>query len=326
MPEASRTLIADRGDAGRRVDLVLRRHLTDLSRATRTRVQSWIEAGRVTINGHTVRRVSARTAVGDQVIIHFPDDARPAQVVPEEGAIERLYEDDELLIVNKPAGVVSHPAFRHSTGTLINVLLWHARTWGADQRPSLVGRLDKFTSGAVVVAKTAVAHSRLQRILASPRSVKSYLAVVYGNVARERGEIALHLRRAANDRRRVIATKDDGLASLTRFVRLAQADAAGCPVALVRCEIATGRMHQIRVHMATSGWPIVGDQKYGEPRWELAQHSPVRDALQAFERQALHAWKVSFAHPFTGDLVEVTAPVPADMCQLMDACRLQLPG
>ena len=320
-----RTVVADRGDAGRRVDLVLRRHLTDISRATRTRVQSWIESGRVTINGHIVSRVSARTALGDEVTIRLPDDVRPAPVLAEEGVLDRLYEDEALLIVNKPAGIVSHPTFRHLTGSLINTLLWHARTWPSDQRPSLVGRLDKLTSGAVVVAKTTGAHARLQRILASSRSVKSYLAVVYGPMANERGEISLQLRRDASDRRRVVATSDDGLVSLTRFERLAHADAAGCPVALVRCQLATGRMHQIRVHMTANGWPLIGDPKYGEPRWELAQPGRVRDALQAFERQALHAWKVSFAHPFTGDRIEVTAPVPGDMCQLLDVCGLPLP-
>ena len=320
-----RTVVADRGDSGRRVDLVLRRHLTDISRATRTRVQSWIEAGCVTINGHLVSRVSARTALGDEVTIHLPDDVRPAPVVPEEGALDRLHEDDTLLIVNKPAGIVSHPTYRHPTGSLLNTLLWHARAWPSDQRPSLVGRLDKLTSGVVVVAKTSRAHARLQRVLASSRSVKSYLAVVYGPMANERGEISLRLRRDANDRRRVVATSDDGLVSLTRFERLAQADAAGCPVALVRCQLATGRMHQIRVHLTASGWPLIGDPKYGEPRWELARTGHVRDTLQAFERQALHAWKVSFAHPFTGDSIEVTAPVPGDMCQLLDVCGLPLP-
>ena len=320
-----RTVVADRGDAGRRVDLVLRRHLTDISRATRTRVQSWIESGRVTINGHIVSRVSARTALGDEVTIRLPDDVRPAPVLAEEGVLDRLYEDDALLIVNKPAGIVSHPTFRHLTGSLINTLLWHARTWPSDQRPSLVGRLDKLTSGVVVVAKTTRAHARLQRILASSRSVKSYLAVVYGPMADERGEISLRLRRDANDRRRVVATSDDGLVSLTRFERLAQADAAGCPVVLVRCQLATGRMHQIRVHLTANGWPLIGDPKYGEPRWELARAGRVRDALHAFERQALHAWKLSFAHPFTGDSIDVTAPIPADMCQLLDVCGLPLP-
>ncbi|MEQ1908272.1 MAG: RluA family pseudouridine synthase [Vicinamibacterales bacterium] len=324
-PTLARTVVADRGDAGRRVDLVLRRHLTDISKATRTRVQSWIEGGRVTINGRLVQRVSSRTAVGDEITIHFPGDVRSAPALPEQGPLDCLYEDDALLVVNKPAGIVSHPTFRHPTGSLLNRLLWHARTWPSDQRPSLVGRLDKLTSGAVVVAKTSRAHARLQRILASSRSVKSYLAVVYGPMAKEHGEISLRLRRDAGDRRRVVATSDDGLTSLTRFERLAHADAEGCAVALVRCQLATGRMHQIRVHLTASGWPLIGDPKYGEPRWETARAGRVRDALQAFDRQALHAWRVSFSHPFTGDNIEVTAPVPADMGLLLEVCELPLP-
>ena len=112
---------------------------------------------------------------------------------------------------------------------------------------------------------------------------------------------------------------DIGLAA----VRLLHA--AGCSVALVRCQLATGRMHQIRVHLTANGWPLIGDPKYGEPRWELARVGRTRDALQAFDRQALHAWKVSLAHPFTGHSIEVTAPIPADMCQLLDVCGLPVP-
>ena len=325
VPASSRTLIADRGDAGRRVDLVLRRHLLDVTQATRTRVQAWIEDGRVTINGDIIRRVAARTALGDEIIVHLPDNASRGPVALEEGPLERLYEDDALLIVNKPAGIVSHPTFRHPVGSLINVLLWHARTWPAGQRPSLVGRLDKLTSGVVVVAKTTAVHARLQRTLASSQSVKSYLAVAYGEMPKEREEITLRLRRDPLDRRRVVGTTGEGLASLTRVERLDHAVASGCPVVLARCQLATGRMHQIRVHMAARGWPLIGDPKYGEPRWAAAQVGHTREVLEAFPRQALHAWTVSFAHPSTGGRVEVTAPVPDDMRELIDACGLRQP-
>lgn len=304
------------------MDLVIRRHLTDLGTATRTRVQAWIEGGRVSINGQTVRRVSARAALGDTVTVLLPDEQPRAPVLPEEGELHVLFEDEHLLVVNKPAGVVSHPTFLHPNGSLLNVLLWRARAWHEEQRPSLVGRLDKLTSGALVVAKTTEAHARLQRALTSSLSEKSYLAVVYGPVSRERGEIDLRLRRDPGDRRRVVTTVDDGLISLTRFVRLARAEASGCAVALLRCQLVTGRMHQLRVHLTASGWPLIGDPKYGEPRWQQASDESVRAALRGFPRQALHAWQLSFTHPFTQARIQVEAPVPDDMRALLDACGL----
>jgi 23S rRNA pseudouridine1911/1915/1917 synthase len=322
VPLPPRTLVADRGDAGRRVDLVIRRHLTDITSATRTRVQAWIDGGRVSINGSIVTRVATRTALGDMVVVELPDESPRAQVVAEPGQLDRLFEDDHLVIVNKRAGMVSHPTYLHPRGSLLNVLLHEAQGWPKGQRPSLVGRLDKHTSGAVVVAKTTDAHARLQRSLASSRSEKAYLAVVYGPVSRERGSIDLRLRRHADDRRRVVADANEGLASLTQFERIDQADVAGCEVALMRCRLATGRMHQIRVHMAASGWPIVGDQKYGEPRWERSRDEESRARLEAFPRQALHAWRLSFEHPFTRQTVEVEAPLPADMRELLTSCGL----
>lgn len=324
VPLPPRVLVADRGDAGRRVDLVIRRHLTDLANATRTRVQAWIEDGRVTINGRVVRRVSVRAALGDSVVVQLPDEEPRAPVLPEPGPLERLYEDDYLLVVNKPAGVVSHPTFLHPRGSLLNIVLHYAAAWLGDQRPSLVGRLDKLTSGAVVIAKTTNAHALMQRVLASSLSEKTYVAVAYGPVNPARGSIDLRLRRHPDDRRRVIATMDDGVASLTQYERLEMVDADGCRVALMRCRLITGRMHQVRVHLAARGWPIVGDSKYGEPRWTACNDTALRARLEAFPRQALHAARVSFIHPFTRERVSVEAPLPDDMRELADACRLDL--
>ena len=164
-----RILTADRGDAGRRLDLVLRRHLTDVDAATRTRMQSWIENGQVTVNGTPVRRVAARAALGDVVAVAIPvsGDARPRRAMAAEDVnLDALFEDDYLLALNKPAGMVVHPTYKHAQGTVMNALLWHARGWPPDRRPSLVGRLDKHTSGIVVVAKTAAVHAALQRVMA----------------------------------------------------------------------------------------------------------------------------------------------------------------
>ena len=158
-PWSPRILTADRGDAGLRLDLVLRRHLTDVNAATRTRVQAWIENGQVTVNGARVCRVSTRAALGDVVSVVLPDFvARPAMAA-EDVRLDILYEDDHLLALDKPAGIVVHPTCKHAAGTVMNALLWYARAWPTACRPSLVGRLDKLTSGIVIVAKTAKVHA-----------------------------------------------------------------------------------------------------------------------------------------------------------------------
>jgi len=232
-----------------------------------------------------------------------------------------LFEDDHLLILNKPAGIVVHPTYRHMTGTLMNGLLGYARRWPAGARPSIVGRLDKLTSGIVVAAKGAGPHAALQRAMASSRAEKDYLAIVYGMVSPPRGTIALPLARAPGDRRRVVAAAD-GLPSTTRYERLARARARRAGLSLLRCRIATGRMHQIRVHLAARQWPIVGDPKYGEPRWRDVEDAARAERLRMFPRQALHAWRLRLVHPLNGATLEVEAPLPDDLATLMAACGL----
>ena len=253
----SRTLTADRGDAGRRLDLVLRRHLTDISSATRTRVQAWIEAGRVTVNGERVLKTATRAAAGDSIGVLLPDVAPRRAMIAEPVALDVLYEDEQLMVVNKPAGTVVHPAHRNTTGTMMNALLWHARAWPVTERPSLVGRLDKLTSGIVIVAKTRQVHAALQRELTRPPSEKDYMAVVYGHVRPARGTIDLRLERDRGDRRKVVASPTVGAPSVTRYERLAHVSADGAGLALLRCRLVTGRTHQIRAHLSARGWPLV---------------------------------------------------------------------
>ena len=291
------TLTADRGDAGRRLDLVLRRHLTGVEAATRTRVQAWIESGQVRVNGTPVHRVAARAALGDIVTVVIPPGTAPSRgpMAAEDVRLDVLYEDDHCLALDKPPGVVVHPTHAHGSGTVMNALLWHAREWPAGQRPSLVGRLDKLTSGILLIAKTAGVHAALQRTAIE----KDYLAVVYGRVNVARGEIDLRLGRDRGDRRRVVASADVGAPSLTRFERLARVAAPRAGLSLLRARLVTGRTHQIRVHLAARGWPIVGDPAYGEPRWAEVGDAALAAALREFPRQALHAWRVSLTHPVT---------------------------
>src|SRR5215468_8100344 len=179
MSTSLRTLVADRGDAGVRLDRVLRRHLADLQTATRTRVQQWIAGGRVTVNGRPVQRVAARAALGDLVCVAIPDAVPRRAMRGEELALDVLYEDDSFIAINKPAGMVVHPAFKHPTGTLMNALLGRAQQWPSGQRPSIVGRLDKLTSGIVIAAKTRGMHAALQQAVhAGGERAKVYLALV----------------------------------------------------------------------------------------------------------------------------------------------------
>jgi 23S rRNA pseudouridine1911/1915/1917 synthase len=321
---APRLLTADRGDAGKRLDLVIRRHLADLQAATRTRVQAWIERGQVTVNGTTVRRTAARTALGDLVSVVVPADVEAARaaMAAEDVGLRILYEDDQLLAVDKPAGIVMHPTYKNAAGTLLNALLWHARGWPPPARPSLVGRLDKLTSGVVVVAKNAAIHAALQRAMASQDSEKEYLALVYGRVNVKRGRIDLRLAKDRGDQRRVVASATDGAASLTRFERLARVAAPAAGLALLRCRLLTGRTHQIRVHLAARGWPIVGDPVYGKPRWTEVVDPSLASALRAFPRQALHAWRIGLTHPVTRTRLMFEAPLPADLQELLSAARL----
>jgi len=318
----ARTLTADRGDAGLRLDLVLRRHLTDLSAATRTRIQSWIENGQVNVNGALVRRVSARAALGDIVTIVLPEMKRPRLVAAEDVRLDVLHEDEYLLAIDKPAGVVVHPTYKHAGGTVLNALVWRARGWPANERPSLVGRLDKLTSGIVLVAKTAAIHASLQRTLAATTSEKDYLAIVYGRVNQARGKIELRLGRDPGDMRKVAASATVGAESLTLFERLARVAAPGVGLSLLRCRIMTGRTHQIRAHLAARGWPLVGDSTYGEPRASAIVDPALAAAVQAFPRQALHAWRLAFRHPVTGERIRIESPVPPDLEGLLTVSGL----
>jgi 23S rRNA pseudouridine1911/1915/1917 synthase len=323
MSSSLRTMVADRGDAGVRLDRVLRRHLTDVHAATRTRVQAWIAAGCVTVNGRPVRRVAARAALGDLVCIAIPDATPRREMRGEDLALDILYEDDSFVAVNKPAGMVVHPAFKHPTGTLMNALIARARQWTSGQRPSIVGRLDKLTSGIVIAAKTRAAHAALQRALhADGERAKTYLALVYGRVNAARGTIDLRLAFDWHDRRHVVASADAGAHSVTRFERLARVAAPRAGLALLRCTLVTGRRHQIRAHLQARGWPIVGDPVYGEPRWKDVENPLLAAALRAFPRQALHAAQVSFVHPISGNDVEIDAPLPADFASLLETVGL----
>lgn len=317
MPQTPATIqfVADRGDAGRRIDLALVRHVRAVSRMTRTQAQAWIAAGSVSVDGAVVQRAAARLREGASIEVALPDTARPRTAVEGESlALEILFEDASMLVINKPAGVVVHPSYKNSSGTLLNAVLGHLgrnRPPQADPvvaevvtgTPGIVTRLDKDTSGLVLVALTPAVHRTLQQDASRGDLRKSYLAVVRGAPRPRGGVIRLPLARDVSDRRRV-TVQPTGAASETSYETVVAAEGW----ALLRCELVTGRTHQIRVHLSARGWPIAGDRQYGTPH-------------AALTRQALHAWRVEMLHPLTRTPMTIGAPLPADISEAFPLLR-----
>jgi 23S rRNA pseudouridine1911/1915/1917 synthase len=311
----ARGFVADRGDAGARLDRVVCRHLA-AARVSRARVQCWIAAGLVAVDGRPWQRASARVPAGARVDLSAVPLAERRRPEAEPLALDVLYEDDDLLIVNKPPGQVVHPSYKHAGGTTLNALLWRAgvATRGGD-RPSLVNRLDKGTSGLVVVARRPAVHAALQRALAATNARKDYLAVVYGVVRPARGALTASLARDPHDRRRVVAATG-GRPAETRYEAIALVPAPCVGLSVLRCQLLTGRLHQIRVHLAHAGWPIVGDGQYADPRWRDIADPVLAGACAAMPRQALHASRLRVTHPVSGLVLEAEAPLPPDLQEL----------
>jgi 23S rRNA pseudouridine1911/1915/1917 synthase len=309
--------VSDRGDARLRLDQVLVRRIGREIKLSRTQAQLWIHAGFVALNDEPARRSSQSIQEGTHVAVDLPPSVpRRAAPAAEDLPLDVLFEDDDLLVINKPPGMVVHPTYKHASSTLINAVLWRLRD-RLDARPGVLTRLDKDTSGLVVVALSPTVHASLQTAAKAGRVLKDYLAVVHGTPYPTTGRITLPLGRDAQDRRRVVA-RPDGAASETRYRMVSNDGRPAAPVAwlpeqapprnlsVVRCQLVTGRTHQIRVHLATSGWPIVGDPTYGSP-------SPL------IGRQALHAWQIDLQHPVTGKAMTITAPPPPDMKAVLSA-------
>ena len=308
-----RTIFLDRGDEGVRVDRVLLRHLRHEKGVSRNRIQKWIEAGDVLINRAAPPRAAWRVQAGDELAVRVAQV--PVRERPQAQALEIaiVFEDDDLLVVNKPPGLVVHPSFGNPSGTLMNGLLDLARRWPAGSKPALVGRLDKLTSGLVLVTKRTEIYQALQRAMHARRIDKDYLAIVRGKPP-ARGTIDLALDRDPWDRRRVTVTDRGGQPSITKYERLSTSNG----YSMLRCRLITGRTHQIRVHLAARNWPIVGDATYGPRPGDV----PRGDAAVAFPRQALHAWRLAFRQPRTGREMIIEAPLPEDMRALAAAIGL----
>jgi len=279
-------------------------------------VQHWIRDGLVRINGREVKP-SAALAAGDVVSCN-PPERRDDRVQAEEGDLTVLYEDADLAVLDKPAGLTVHPGAGRATGTLAHHLLARYPEMagvGGPGRPGIVHRLDQGTSGVLVVARTPAAYLRLARAFADRRVEKRYLAIVYGAPEPAEGIIEAPIGRHPQ-RRTEMAVRPGGRPARTLYKTLsATAGIAG--VSLVELDLHTGRTHQIRVHMKHLGHPLVGDPVYGEARWK-ALPRPLQPILRDFPRPALHAWRLSFRHPTDDRPLAFEAPVPEDLRTLWE--------
>ncbi len=301
------------GEAGLRADLFLTGREMSLSRS---QVQRAVEEGLVWVNGTPVRS-GRKLKAGEEVAIRLPD-ARPSGILPEAIPLRILYEDASLLVIDKPAGMVVHPAAGHSGGTLVNALLHHCVDLsgiGGVLRPGIVHRLDKGTSGLMVAAKSDEAHRGLAGQFKRHEVSKTYLALVYGNPKTDGGRIESAVGRHPTDRKKMSTQSRRGRAAVTIWrVRERYGVAA-----LLEVDIETGRTHQIRVHLTDLGYPVVGDRVYGgEGRFRTVGDSAARARMKALDRPALHAWRLAFAHPVTGEKMRFTSPLPEEVADLCD--------
>jgi 23S rRNA pseudouridine1911/1915/1917 synthase len=285
--------------------------LPDLSRS---RIQNLIEQGQVQLNDQVCTSKKITVKLGDRITVEIPD-AQPLDLQPEDIPLDILYEDDSLLIINKPAGLVVHPAPGHAGGTLVNALLAHCPNLpgiGGVQRPGIVHRLDKDTTGAIAIAKTDFAQQHLQAQLKAKTARREYLGVVYGVPKSESGTVDFPIGRHPVDRKKmaVVSVEKGGRSAVTHWQTLERLG----NYTLMHFQLETGRTHQIRVHCAALGHPIVGDPVYSSGH-SVGVNLP---------GQALHAWKLKLQHPMSGEFIEAIAPLPASFTTLLQVLRRRM--
>jgi 23S rRNA pseudouridine1911/1915/1917 synthase len=306
------------GDAGERLDRVLAAHLGDLSR---NRLKHLILEGSVTRNGATISDPDMRVKPGQTYHVAIPEaviDHPMAQAM----ALDIRYEDDHLLVIDKPAGLVVHPAPGNPDRTLVNALLAHCGDSlagiGGVKRPGIVHRLDKDTSGLMVVAKSEPAHARLAADFAARRIARAYQGIVWGVPLPPSGEIAGNIGRSPVNRKKMAVVARGGRPALTHYRVLREFHGIA---AAIECRLSTGRTHQIRVHMSERGHPLIGDPLYGSARTGRRRNllpERARGPVIAFPRQALHAKTLGFVHPINQEFLEFSSELPSDIKLLLD--------
>jgi len=325
MPDFPLTLVVSPEDSEQRLDQYLAAKLQDVSRA---RVQQLIEKGEVLVNG-AVAKASLRLRGEEQIAVTGPPVAPPLRAMAEEIPLDIVYEDDDLAIVNKPAGMMVHAGAgatddARNRGTLVNALLHHFQklsSVGGELRPGIVHRLDRATSGLMVVAKNDESHRRLAKQFSGREVHKTYVALVHGWPKQERGTIRSAISRHTQKRTRMTTKGFGGREAVTHYVVKRKIDSPYGKFALVELKIETGRTHQIRVHMSSLGYPVVGDSLYGAPGELRAQSNKRRaagmPATLALERNFLHSAELELRHPRTKELMKFSRPLPEELESLL---------
>lgn len=295
---------------GERLDVWLAEHLDSLSRS---RLQKLIEEGCVLLNDLPCTSKKTKLAVGDRLAIAIPPNV-PLEVRPENIPLDILYEDRHLIVINKSADLVVHPAPGNYSGTLVNALLFHCQDLagiGGVERPGIVHRLDKDTTGAIVVAKTDLALQHLQAQIKAKTARREYLGIVFGSPSTDRGTLDLPIGRDRRDRQKmtVLPVEEGGRNAVTHWEVMERMG----NYSLLKFLLETGRTHQIRVHTSRMGHPIVGDPLY----------SSARSLGVNLSGQALHAWKLTLQHPVSGETIEAIAPIPEDFSKLLEILKLR---
>jgi 23S rRNA pseudouridine1911/1915/1917 synthase len=277
-----------------------------------------VSAGHVHVDGKAATKPAQRVEAGQSVTVDTPDavaSAMPSQDLP----LTILYEDSDVAVIDKPAGLVVHPAAGHPDATLVNALLFHVHDLsgvGGELRPGILHRLDKDTSGVLLIAKNDEAHRALSAIWNTDAVRKEYVALVYGTPASDRGTVDAPIGRDPRDRKRMSVVAE-GRRAVTEYEVAERLRYAS----LLRCRLRTGRTHQIRVHMKHLGHPIIGDPVYSGPQWRGIPDKKLQRAVASLERQALHAARITFTHPRDARVVTVEAPLPTDLRDLLDALK-----
>lgn len=304
VPGGQERIIITENEAGMRADVAL----AALLEITRSNMQRLLEEGRAVKSGKVLKS-NYKVKLGDEIIVELPEP-QPLDVQPENIPLDIIYEDEDVVVVNKARGMVVHPAAGNYTGTLVNALLYHCHNLSGINgviRPGIVHRLDKDTSGIMICAKNDAAHLSLSEQIQNKTAQRTYLAVVRGNIKNDSGTIETQIARDKNDRKKMSVVTEGGRQAITEYEVMERFG----KYTIVKCRLKTGRTHQIRVHMEYLGYPLVGDPKY----------SPMKTPF-SINGQALHSLTLTFVHPRTHEQMSFEAPLPEDMKKIVTRLRL----
>ena len=323
-------IVVDKGQVPLRIDKFMCEHL---QHSTRNRIQKAATAGFVHVNDRPVKS-NYKVRPGDVVTLMLDRPHYDTTIEPEDIPLDVVYEDDSLMVINKPAGMVVHPGCGNFSGTLVNAVAWHLRDNAGydpnDPEVGLVHRIDKDTTGLLVIAKTPEAKSHLGVQFFNKTTHRSYLAIVWGNLTEDSGRIEGNITRDPKDRLRMTVTPPDSGIGKPAVTHYRVVERLGY-VTLVECVLETGRTHQIRAHMRHVGHPLFGDERYGGMEILRGERSStykafISNCLKICPRQALHAQTLGFVHPVTGRQMDFTSPLPADLAMLIDKWHVYMKG